>query len=59
MHLDALAAHGVSVDVVLCDSSQLALGSPRIPVVDTPLARPNGLAHDPAKLASALADLLG
>jgi uncharacterized cofD-like protein len=59
MHLDALAAHGVSVDVVLCDSSQLPLGSPRIPVVDTPLARPNGLAHDPAKLASALADLLG
>ena len=58
MHLDALSAHGISVDLVLCDSTQLALGSPQIPVVDTPLARPNGLAHDPVKLASALADLL-
>ncbi len=59
MHVGALAAHGVEVDVVLCDTAGLPLGGTRVPVVDTPLARPNGLAHDPAKLASALADLLG
>jgi 2-phospho-L-lactate transferase/gluconeogenesis factor (CofD/UPF0052 family) len=59
MHLGALAAHGVSVDVALCDTSALPLGNPGIPVVDVDLARPSGLAHDPVKLASALADLLG
>jgi uncharacterized cofD-like protein len=59
MHLEALVAHGVSVDLAVCDTSGLSLGDPRVPVVDRPLARPNGLAHDPAKLASALSDLLG
>ena len=54
MHVEALVAHGVEVDVVVCDSHGLPLGNPRIE-----LARPNGLAHDPAKLASALEDLLG
>ncbi len=58
MHLEALAAHGVSVDVVLADTSGLELRSPSIPVVDIPLARPNGMAHDAAKLAVALSDLL-
>ncbi len=48
-----------SVDVVVCDTVGMALGDPLVPVVDLPLARPNGLAHDPAKLASALSDLLG
>ncbi len=59
MHLEALVAHGVSVDLAVCDTAGLSLGHPRVPVVDRPLARPNGLAHDPAKLASALSDLLG
>jgi uncharacterized cofD-like protein len=59
MHVDALVAHGITVDVVVCDSSGIAVGAPSVPVVDTALARPNGLAHDPAKLASTLADLLG
>ena len=36
----------------------IAVGSPPVPVV-VPLARPNGLAHDPTKLASTLSDLLG
>ena len=58
-HVAALVAHGVAVDVVVCDSTAIALGRPRVPVVDVPLAKANGLAHDPAKLASALADLLG
>ena len=58
MHVEALAAHGVSVDVVLADTSGLPLGRPSTPVVGVPLARPNGLAHDPGKLAAALSDLL-
>ncbi len=58
MHVEALAAHGVSVDVVLADTSGLELGSPVVRVVDAPLARPNGMAHDPAKLGAALSDLL-
>ena len=65
-HLAALQAHGVTVDVVLHDSGAgLALGErgmsegdPGVPVVDRPLAGPNGLVHDPARLAVALADLL-
>ena len=59
MHLEALVAHGVSVDVVVCDTAGMPLGRPLVPVVDRPLSRPNGLAHDPVKLASALSDLLG
>jgi uncharacterized cofD-like protein len=59
MHREALVAHGVSVDLVLCDPSGMAVGRPGAPVVERNLTRPNGLAHDPAKLASALSDLLG
>jgi uncharacterized cofD-like protein len=43
-HVAALTAHGLTVDAVLDDHT---------------LARPDGLAHDPAKLAGALRDLLG
>jgi uncharacterized cofD-like protein len=46
-HVDALLAHGVDVDVVLAHSA------------DRPLARDDGLAHDPDRLAKALADLVG
>ena len=59
MHVEALQAHGISVDLVVCDTSAIALGHPPIPVVDCPLSRPNGMAHESAKLASALSDLLG
>jgi uncharacterized cofD-like protein len=59
MHVEALVAHGVEVDVAVCDSDGLPLGDPQIEVIDTRLARANGLAHDPAKLASVLVDLLG
>jgi uncharacterized cofD-like protein len=58
-HLAALEAHGVEVDVVLCDTTGLQLGAPNRPWVDAPLARPNGLAHDSERLAAALADLVG
>ncbi len=56
-HVEALLEHGVRVDRVLCDTSGMELGTPPVPVVDRPLARPNGLAHDPVRLASALVDL--
>lgn len=58
-HVAALAAHGIPVDVVLCDTTAIALGQVTVPVVDRPLAKANGLAHDDGRLATALADLLG
>jgi uncharacterized cofD-like protein len=58
MHVEALVAHGVFVDVVVCDTGGMPLGTPRTQVVDGLLARPHGLAHDPTKLASILADLV-
>jgi uncharacterized cofD-like protein len=59
MHVAALLDHGVRIDRVVCDSAGLAVGEVAVPVVDVPLARPNGLAHDPSRLAETLADLLG
>ena len=59
MHVAALLAHGVEVDRVVCDSSGIAVGRPAVPVVDVALARPNGLAHDPSRLAETLVGLLG
>lgn len=58
-HVAALREHGVEVDVVLWDSAcTLEAGTLDVPVVDRPLAGPNGLVHDPARLAEALAGLL-
>ncbi len=59
MHIEALVEHGIAVDVVLSDPAGMTVGKPAVPVVECSLARPNGLAHDPVKLASALSDLLG
>lgn len=56
-HVEALNAHGVVVDIVLCDPRSMALGVPAGRVVERDLARPNGLAHDPMLLAKALAEL--
>lgn len=56
-HVAALIAHGVDPDVVLCDTTSLSLGHPARPCVDVALARPHRLAHDPVRLAEALADL--
>jgi len=58
-HVAALVAHGIEIDVVLADSTGIALGRLEMPVVDLPLAKANGLAHDPHRLASALASLVG
>jgi uncharacterized cofD-like protein len=57
-HVEALVAHGVQVDVVLAAEGALPLGDPPVPVVLAPVAGPRGH-HDPERLATALADLLG
>ena len=58
-HVAALREHGVEVDVVLWDSAGgIVAGPVDRPLADRPLAGPNGLVHDPVRLASALSDLL-
>lgn len=57
-HIDALAAHGLDVDVVVCHPGGLPLGRIDIECVQVPVARADGLVHDPVLLAGALADLL-
>ncbi len=59
-HVSALAAHGVPVDRVLCDTSAgIPLGEVEIPLLDTVLTDPAGRVHDPGRLAEALVGLLG
>ena len=58
-HVAALSDHGVEVDVVVCDPSAIEVGRLSIPVVKADIARSDGVGHDPAKLASVLADLVG
>lgn len=58
-HVRALESHGVQVDMVLADTATILLGDLKVPVVETALAKQNGLAHDPARLAVALAGLVG
>ncbi|MBO0715449.1 MAG: uridine diphosphate-N-acetylglucosamine-binding protein YvcK, partial [Acidimicrobiales bacterium] len=57
-HVEALIDHGVHPDVVLCDSSSLPLGSPRVRWVDRPLSQGDGSSHSAARLGAALAELL-
>jgi uncharacterized cofD-like protein len=59
MHLEALASHGIEVHVAVCDPTKMPFGKPRCPIVEAPLARSNGRAHDPVKLAAALSGLVG
>jgi len=58
-HVEALRSHGLEVDVVLCDPHGLPRGEIQIEWIEAPVARPDGLAHDPAQLARALAGLVG
>jgi uncharacterized cofD-like protein len=58
-HVGALLAHGVAVDVVLCHPGALPRGDVAVPVVEVPVADDAGTAHDPVRLAGALADLVG
>jgi hypothetical protein len=58
-HLEALSRHNVSVDVILCDTSQgMPLGNLGISALDIPLTDGNALVHSPIRLAHALASLL-
>lgn len=56
-HVSALAEHGVSIDVVLCDPSTPGGDGLAMPSVAWPLAGPDGRAHDPSALGAALASL--
>ena len=58
-HIEALARHDVTVDVVLCDSiGGMGIGATDVAVRDVPLTGENTLVHSPAKLAQALSGLL-
>lgn len=56
-HVAALRRHGIEPDVVLAQRGALARGDVGVPVVEADVVRPNGLAHDPARLGPALAGL--
>jgi uncharacterized cofD-like protein len=58
-HLGALNDHGIEPDAVICHPGALPTGRIDVEMVVAPVARPNGLAHDPALLAGALSALLG
>lgn len=58
-HLHTLIAHGLEPDVVLYDPAHMDQGGCDTRCVEADLTRPDGHGHDPAKLARALADLLG
>jgi uncharacterized cofD-like protein len=58
-HVEALAAHGLEVDVVVCDTTFMELGRPKKEYLDRPLGGPQKGSHDPDKLASVLAELVG
>ena len=58
-HIEALARHDVTVDVVLCDSiGGMGIGTTDVSVRDVSLTGRNTLVHSPAKLAQALSGLL-
>jgi uncharacterized cofD-like protein len=58
-HVSALERHGVVPDVVLADTSFIRLGAVDGKVVTGDLARPDGLGHDPVRLAAALLEVYG
>jgi uncharacterized cofD-like protein len=58
-HVDALAAHGLEVDVVLCDERGISRGDVKVRCVEADVSRPDGAAHDAVKLARALSALVG
>ena len=58
-HVDALVAHGLIVDAVVHDPRGLPLGDLGVRLVEAEVASDSGRGHDPARLAAALADLVG
>jgi uncharacterized cofD-like protein len=60
-HLAALRDHGVEIDVVVADTTAMGPGTLDgfgVRVVTARLAKANGLAHDPGRLADVLVDLI-
>ncbi|HVT42182.1 MAG TPA: uridine diphosphate-N-acetylglucosamine-binding protein YvcK [Acidimicrobiales bacterium] len=58
-HIEALARHDVTADVVLCDTiGGMGIGTTDVTVRDVPLTGENTLVHSPARLAEALSGLL-
>jgi uncharacterized cofD-like protein len=57
-HVDALRGHGVEPDVVLAQVGALPRGDVGVDMIEADVVRPNGLAHDPVLLGSALARLV-
>jgi uncharacterized cofD-like protein len=57
-HVDALRAHGLDIDVVLCHPDSLRVGLVDVECIQRPVARPDGTGHDPVLLAAALEDLV-
>jgi hypothetical protein len=49
----------LEVDVVLCDPRGMARGDVAVKCVEADMAGPDGVAHDPLKLARALSALVG
>lgn len=59
-HVEALAAHGIEPDVVLYDDRSIPAGAVSVQARSVDIAADDAAtAHDPAKLARALADLVG
>ena len=58
-HLDAVARHGVTIDVVLAQTrGAVAFGDVHCPVVEADLAAANGRVHDAERLSRSLAQLV-
>jgi uncharacterized cofD-like protein len=58
-HVEALIAHDVDVDVVLADERWMPRGAVAVRTVTADLSAEDSPGHDPARLASALSDLVG
>ncbi len=58
-HVEALAAHGLEVDMVVHDPGGMPRGDLRVPCVEREVGREDGSGHDPDKLAEALSALVG
>ena len=58
-HVEALAAHGVEVDVVVHDPRRMPRGDLKVECLEREVGREDGSGHDPGKLAQALSALVG
>jgi uncharacterized cofD-like protein len=57
-HLDAIAEHGVGIDVVLAPPDLAGIDDVAVPVHLSAVAREDGWGHDPDALAAALSELV-